>query len=436
MDLDPATGNRQPTTGNRQPATGNAQPAAGNRQLAAGKREQASAGVRSRALVVIASTLIAALVGAALIETWVRVRWDERRGTPGFYVSDPMLGQRLRAGYDGWFAGVPVRINNLGFRDPRNYELQKAPGTFRILVLGDSVTFGHGAVYETTYPYLLEARLEAWRPDVKWEVWNLGVPGYNTGQELAYLRDVGARYDPDLVIVGFYENDLIDNTVHDPTPLARVTSAVQRTMQRYLYSYELYRRVLLTARYRVMTRAADRRRLEEIDGEGALLKRSSELADAAEQRLTDVDYYDGADLQDFSCERRKPDATPRSDSLIARLSTGSPEIASWRRAVEDLQRMHRDGLHRIMFFINMAPRACPDSDRYQDGGSLSDDRALREILGAGTPVASSTREFLHYRPSQMPAASGHSLGNANRVKADALFKTLSTEVLPPLLVSR
>ena len=122
------------------------------------------------------AALLSVVVAVALIEVWVRVRWDERRGTPGFYVSDAVLGQRLGAGYDGWFAGAPVKINDLGFRDPRNYSLAKTPGTFRILVLGDSVTFGHGAVYETTYPYLLEQRLKQWRPDVEWQVWNLGVP--------------------------------------------------------------------------------------------------------------------------------------------------------------------------------------------------------------------------------------------------------------------
>jgi hypothetical protein len=391
----------------------------------------------SKAFAALVATLIGVLVCTAAVEVWVRARWDERRGTPGFYVSDALLGQRLRPGYSGWFAGVPVRINHLGFRDPRDYELKKAAGTFRILVFGDSVTFGHGAVYETTYPYLLEGKLEAWRPDVRWEVWNLGVPGYNTGQELAYLREVGTRYDPDLVIIGFYENDLIDNVVPDPSVLARAKSAVQRTMQRHLYSYELYRRVALTLRYRLITSDADRQRLEELDGEGALLNRRVDVADAADQRLTEVDYFDGADLHDFQCEKRpRREAAPDSDRLIQRLRTPSEEMSSWRRAVEELQRMNRVGPHRIMFFINMAPRPCPDADRYQDGGSLSDDAALTEILGVGTPVASSTRAFLHYRPSQMPAASGHSLGNANRVKADALFDTLSTDVLPPLLAAK
>jgi hypothetical protein len=36
----------------------------------------------------------------------------------------------------------------------------------------------------------------------------------------------------------------------------------------------------------------------------------------------------------------------------------------------------------------------------------------------------------------MPGASGHSSGNANRVKADALFDFLSGEVLPQALSSK
>ena len=88
-----------------------------------------------------------------------------------------------------------------------------------------------------------------------------------------------------------------------------------------------------------------------------------------------------------------------------------------------------------MFFINMAPVICQTKDRFHDGGALADDAALQAILADGTPVASTTRAFLHYRPSQMPAAGGHSLGNANSVKADVLFEYLRATVLPPLLPS-
>ena len=87
-------------------------------------------------------------------------------GLPGLFVPDPVRSMRLAPNYSGWFAGVPVHTNSLGVRDDREFPLEKAPNTFRILVLGDSVTFGHGSLYETTYPHLLEQRLRAWKPGV------------------------------------------------------------------------------------------------------------------------------------------------------------------------------------------------------------------------------------------------------------------------------
>src|SRR3954464_8203115 len=100
-------------------------------------------------------------MAAAAVEGWVRGSWNEKKGVPGFFLSDPVRGQRLAADYSGWFAGVPVDINRLELRDPREYSLEKGPRTFRILVLGDSVTFGHGSVYEHSYPFLVEQQLTA-----------------------------------------------------------------------------------------------------------------------------------------------------------------------------------------------------------------------------------------------------------------------------------
>ena len=121
----------------------------------------------------------------------------------------------------------------------------------------------------------------------------------------------------------------------------------------------------------------------------------------------------------------------RSDRLAAEVRKQPPETLAWLAAVRGLQQMNRTGAYRVMFFINMAPDICSREDRFHNGGSLDDDDALREILGDGTPVASSTRAFLRYRPSQMPGANNHSFGNANRVKADALFEFLRTSTLLP-----
>jgi lysophospholipase L1-like esterase len=322
-----------------------------------------------------------------------------------------------------------VRINALGFRDPRDYSLAKPPGTFRILVLGDSVTFGHGAVYDTTYPYLLETKLKAWRPDVRWEVWNLGVPGYNTAQELAYLRQIGAAATPDLAIVGFFANDFTGfEPPMNPSLWQRAASGVIRTMQRHVYSTELYKRVYLTVRWRWFESPIDRQRLEHLDTEDALLGRA-DADQAVEQRLGDVERFSDEAIRSFECV-----GVPRGGSGLAiDIDQQVPYLRSWLEAVDQLQALHRSGAYRIMFFVNMAPRECPGADRYFDHGTFADNEAVLEVLGRGTPAVSSLPEFLHYRPSQMPGALGHSVGNANLVKANALFEYLRDTVLPPLV---
>jgi hypothetical protein len=385
---------------------------------------------RRKILAALIATAVAGVASMVAIEVWVRLSWDDSRGRPGFFLSDPVRGQRLAADYDGWFAGVPARTNSLGFRDTRNYSLSKAPGTFRILVLGDSVTFGHGALYETSYPFLLEQRLREWRPDVKWEVWNLGVPGYNTAQELAYLNEVGARYRPDLVIVGFFLNDF---TGYEPsmTPgiVARMLSATMRAMQRHVYSTEFYKRAYLTLRFHLSESTEGQQRLVALEQEDAMLGRPGGDA-ASAQRLSEFERLSEDDVRSFECVGTGP---PGRAELAADLRSRAPWLAKWFDAVEQFQALNRAGTYRIVFFVNMAPRECGSADRFMDFGTGADNDALLEILGRGTPVVSSWREFLYYRPSQMPAAAGHSLGNSNVVKAQALSNFLRDRVLPPLV---
>jgi lysophospholipase L1-like esterase len=393
--------------------------------------------LRKVVFLALPASVAAIVLAVVAIEVWVRLSWDARRGAPGFFLSDPARGQRLAPGYDGWFAGVPVRINNLGFRDPREYSLEKRPGTFRILVMGDSVTFGHGATFETTYPYLLEQRLRTWRPDVQWEVWNLGVPGYNTRQELTYLEEVGPRFEPDLVIVGFYPNDFTGNEQHAPPGWLRsFASGLLRTAQRHLYSVEFYKRAYLTARVAASQDTELKRRLEHLQTESDLAVPVAEVADAPEQVLTPFDYIDEDDVRTFTCI-----GTPRVDEsqpgeLAERIRARAPEVRPWLHAVDEFQQLARSGRYRIVFFINMAPESCRGQDRFYNAGSLADERVLLQVLGNGTPAVSSGRAFLHHRPSQMPLAAGHSLGNSNVVKANVLFEFLRDRVLPRFVTPR
>ena len=390
--------------------------------------------LRKLLLVAVPAAVLAAVIAAVFVEAWVRVAWDDRRGRPGFYVSDAVLGQRLSPNYDGWFAGVPVRINALGFRDDRDYAIEKPTGTFRILVLGDSVTFGHGTRSDTTYPYLLEQRLREWRPEIKWQVWNLGVPGYATSQELAYLQRVGERYAPDLVIVGFYQNDLTGNERPQlPSVMRRLRAGIQGWMQQRLYSYEFYKRAALTARWRLFTDEPTRQRLEHLLTQEIPLMRRDYSAGDEPQQLTPVDRFEAADVEGFRCEAQPGPDRRLSAHLREQLDSPDVETTAWLQAVRGFQRLAATGKYRIAFFINMAPEVCQASDRFFDGGSLEFDEVLRSVLGQGTPVVSTVRDFLKFRPSQMPGASAHAVGNANRVKADVLFEFLQSQVLPGLL---
>jgi len=101
--------------------------------------------------------------------------------------------------------GKPVRRNAEGFRD-RDFAVPKPEGTYRILVLGDSFTWGIGLEVEETLPKQLERLLRRERPDL--EVINASIPGQNTTHELATLREKGLRYEPDMVVLAYCLNDI------------------------------------------------------------------------------------------------------------------------------------------------------------------------------------------------------------------------------------
>ena len=136
------------------------------------------------------------------------------------YVGDPLLHHRMAANWSGFFpeeivqevgrSQVPIRTNSLGLRSPE-IALAKPAGTFRILVLGDSVTFGWSLRGEDTYASQLASLLATLRPNQRVEVINAGVSGYGTWQELRWLQEIGLGLDPDVIVVQAHLNDAADN---------------------------------------------------------------------------------------------------------------------------------------------------------------------------------------------------------------------------------
>jgi GDSL-like Lipase/Acylhydrolase family len=387
--------------------------------------------LRKLIAITLPAALLATLVLAAAVEVWVRATWEPRKGTPGFFLSDPVRSQRLAPDYTGWFAGVPVRINALGLRDDREYDLAKRPNTFRILVLGDSVTFGHGSVWQHTYPYLLEQQLKAWRPEIDWQVWNAAVPGYNTGQELAHLLEVGPLFHPDLVVVGFFENDLIDNRApSSPGALTRAFYQGLSFARRHVYSLELYKKVYLQLAWRLAATPEYRRRLEHLDTEEALIANVQTASDLKEQALTPFDRLTDAQVDAVTCYYGQ-----RTNPAVAEEIQRDSGYGAWLNAVRGFQRLNLERQYRIVFFLNVLPLICPDGDAFYDGGTSLINGFFTRVLSEGTPAVSCWDAFRHTRPSQMPNARAHAIGNSNAVKAGVLFSFLRDR-WPPDLVHR
>jgi len=103
--------------------------------------------------------------------------------------------------------GAPIYENEDGLRD-RTFIKPKPEGVYRILVLGDSFTWGVGLTVEETIPKLLETALNARGDGRVVEVVNAAIPGYNTVEEFNQLRGLGMTYEPDFVLLIFNMNDI------------------------------------------------------------------------------------------------------------------------------------------------------------------------------------------------------------------------------------
>ena len=163
---------------------------------------------------------------AGLLELFVRVIRDDgmqfdlemwKYARHGKQVTpNPEIGHEHVPGARFRAMGVDVAINEHGMRDGP-IKMSRAPGTFRILMMGDSLTFGWGVPVEDTVSERLERALNAAR--VKTEVLNTGIGNTNTTMQVAAFLKRWHAFKPDLIILNYFINDAEKTPVYGRSTL-------------------------------------------------------------------------------------------------------------------------------------------------------------------------------------------------------------------------
>ncbi len=161
-----------------------------------------------RAINVLLSILVSLVIGLFVFEGGLRVIGYGPPATLTQFDAHTGWGNKanyrqVRTGKE--FGPIHFGFNSLGLRDD-SVSTAKANETYRVIMLGDSFTLGYTVERDELFVDLLEKR---WRAEGrKVEVLNVGTIGWSTDQQAAWLLAHGEEYDPDMVVVLPYDNDV------------------------------------------------------------------------------------------------------------------------------------------------------------------------------------------------------------------------------------
>ena len=157
--------------------------------------------------------LLGSIVAFALVEGMVLLLYGEQVKFPrhvveapwGLRYNDPGSHYRHQSADGTW----EFRINQQGMRDDRDFDYEKPPGVRRIVSLGDSFTIGYEVDVDQSFSMVLEKQLRDSGHQV--QVLNAGVSGFSNAEEALYLERELLKYEPDVVVLSYFINDLTDN---------------------------------------------------------------------------------------------------------------------------------------------------------------------------------------------------------------------------------
>ena len=215
---------------------------------------------RAKGILVTTLVLIVVLVG---LEGFQRVKdylkWRKNNRNPYSYIQETRSGfpvndkggsivlvshPHLIYGLKEGQQTPEVTINAQGFRG--GDWAQKDSSSCRIIVLGGSAAFGMGASRDDkVFLNLLQRRLNA-SMETRVEVYNAGVPGYGSKQELILLATSLLDYDPDMILIFDGWNDFYFSGLRPPAVQEALSPSffeldeiIGRNTQRWLNVFRL-----------------------------------------------------------------------------------------------------------------------------------------------------------------------------------------------------
>jgi lysophospholipase L1-like esterase len=164
----------------------------------------------------LAAVSISVLIGLLIFELFIRVSglWVKDAYDKRTYFTESNISgvpYILKPNIHAVWAKTDIITNFDGIRDRREFG-DKNRNTFRILSIGDSITFGFGIDQDETYPKQMEYLLNKYKKSDKiYEVINAGISGFNASDEANLLEYLNSKYKPDLILWFITGNDFDDS---------------------------------------------------------------------------------------------------------------------------------------------------------------------------------------------------------------------------------
>ncbi len=170
------------------------------------------------------------MAGLLSVDRFVAIAYPPPSRIQGVCQPHPVRGWAHRPGVYGLFETHPDRVNSLGMRGPE-IPKNKPKNQTRVLVVGDSIAVGYLLPRGDTPVDHLNRVAQSRHPKSDILFMNGACAGYMTWQQFDFLRNEGMKTQPDVMILVYCINDMLElidlpegaiSGVPDPEPPPRI----------------------------------------------------------------------------------------------------------------------------------------------------------------------------------------------------------------------